>query len=67
MAYSIIHQHNGDISVRSEVGKGTQFTIRLPAGDELPPSRMKLLWLKSDGGRNKKKVHPLKGGETETK
>jgi hypothetical protein len=66
VAYSIIHQHYGDISVRSEVGKGTQFTIRLPAGDELPTSRMKLLWLKPGGGHDKKKVNPLMGGEAET-
>lgn len=31
MAYSIIHEHNGFITVNSEKGKGTIFTIILPA------------------------------------
>jgi len=30
MAYRIIKDHNGDINVDSEVGKGTKFTISLP-------------------------------------
>ena len=30
----IIHQHNGKISVDSEVGKGTCFTIKIPVIDE---------------------------------
>lgn len=30
MAYSIINKHKGDINVRSSVGEGTTFTIRLP-------------------------------------
>lgn len=30
MAYSIINKHKGDINVRSTVGEGTTFTIRLP-------------------------------------
>jgi signal transduction histidine kinase len=32
-ARKIIEAHNGTIGVQSEVGKGTQFTIRLPAGE----------------------------------
>lgn len=35
-AYSIIRQHHGSISVKSEVGSGTEFTILLPAV-EAPP------------------------------
>jgi signal transduction histidine kinase len=31
VSYSIIRQHGGTIQVESEVGKGTTFTIRLPA------------------------------------
>lgn len=30
MAYSIISKHKGDINVKSKVGEGTAFTIRLP-------------------------------------
>jgi signal transduction histidine kinase len=32
--YGIIEHHNGTISVDSEPGQGTCFTIRLPALDE---------------------------------
>jgi signal transduction histidine kinase len=32
IAYRIIEEHNGNISVTSEQGAGTKFTIRLPAG-----------------------------------
>jgi signal transduction histidine kinase len=31
MARRIILEHGGDLSVKSEVGKGTDFTVRLPA------------------------------------
>ncbi len=31
-AYGIIQRHHGEIHARSEVGKGTTFTIRLPIG-----------------------------------
>ena len=31
ISYKIIHEHNGTIDVESEVGKGTTFTIKLPA------------------------------------
>ena len=34
ISYGIIQNHGGEISVRSEVGKGTTFTIRLPLYDE---------------------------------
>lgn len=30
VSYGIINKHNGTISVTSEVGKGSEFTIRLP-------------------------------------
>jgi len=30
VAYSIVEQHAGDISVRSTAGEGTEFTVRLP-------------------------------------
>ncbi len=33
-AFSIISKHEGHIEVQSEVGKGTEFTIYLPASDE---------------------------------
>ena len=31
ITYEIIQRHKGDITVKSEVGKGTTFTIRIPA------------------------------------
>jgi len=31
LSYNIVSKHNGRIDVRSEVGKGTCFTVRLPA------------------------------------
>jgi signal transduction histidine kinase len=33
VSYGIIQSHGGSIDVQSEVGKGTTFTIRLPAAD----------------------------------
>ncbi len=35
IAYNIIQKHKGKIEVSSEVGKGTKFTITLPAENEL--------------------------------
>jgi PAS domain S-box-containing protein len=34
--YSIIQKHNGYIDIQSEIGKGTVFTVYLPATDEKP-------------------------------
>jgi signal transduction histidine kinase len=34
VAYNIIQKHKGTIDVESEVGKGTKFTIRIPAGED---------------------------------
>ena len=34
VSFGIIKDHNGEISVRSEVGRGTDFVIRLPAAPE---------------------------------
>jgi len=33
IAYRIVEEHGGNISVASEEGKGTTFTIRIPAGE----------------------------------
>ena len=30
MTYKVMKEHNGDIQVHSEVGKGTRFTLILP-------------------------------------
>jgi signal transduction histidine kinase len=30
VSYGIIKKHGGDIEVKSEMGKGTIFTVRLP-------------------------------------
>jgi two-component system NtrC family sensor kinase len=30
ITYDIIRNHNGEITVKSEPGKGTDFTVRLP-------------------------------------
>ncbi|MFH1339537.1 MAG: ATP-binding protein [Candidatus Omnitrophota bacterium] len=34
VSYQIVQEHNGSISLRSEVGKGTIFTITLPAAEK---------------------------------
>ncbi|MCJ7679916.1 MAG: cache domain-containing protein, partial [Candidatus Aminicenantes bacterium] len=38
ISYGIIKQHNGNIEVESEVGKGSTFIIRLPVIESAPPS-----------------------------
>lgn len=35
IAYDIVKKHKGTIDVKSEVGKGTTFTVRIPAIEEL--------------------------------
>lgn len=35
LSYNIIQNHNGEITVTSELGKGTQFTIRIPINHEV--------------------------------
>jgi PAS domain S-box-containing protein len=42
--YSIIKNHNGHIDVESAVGKGTTFTVYLPASRETLPDREMKTW-----------------------
>jgi len=37
VSFGIIKDHHGEISVKSEVGQGTEFIIRLPTGAVAPP------------------------------
>jgi two-component system NtrC family sensor kinase len=39
IAYGIVTTHGGNISVQSEVGKGSTFTIRMPAEPQVKPER----------------------------
>jgi signal transduction histidine kinase len=34
IVYGVVKMHAGDISVDSEVGKGTSFTVRIPVGEK---------------------------------
>jgi CheY-like chemotaxis protein/anti-sigma regulatory factor (Ser/Thr protein kinase) len=38
MAYGIVTRHGGQITVESQEGRGTEFTIRLPAARRAPPA-----------------------------
>ena len=35
ITYDIVKKHNGEITVRSEPGKGTEFTVRIPVVEEI--------------------------------
>jgi two-component system NtrC family sensor kinase len=35
ITYDIVKKHNGEITVRSDPGKGTQFTVRIPVVEEI--------------------------------
>jgi signal transduction histidine kinase len=37
ISYGIIKEHKGTISVESQVGRGTTFTVRLPVTTEPEP------------------------------
>jgi len=34
IAYNIVAEHDGELSVESEVGRGTTFTVKLPTGEQ---------------------------------
>ena len=34
IAYDIVKKHNGEITVESEMGKGTTFTVQIPVVEE---------------------------------
>jgi two-component system NtrC family sensor kinase len=40
ISYGVVKRHNGSIEVRSEVGKGTTFTVRLPIIGEAEEEKM---------------------------
>jgi len=35
IAYDIVKKHRGEITVRSEPGNGTEFTVRIPVVEEV--------------------------------
>ncbi|HUG12464.1 MAG TPA: ATP-binding protein [Opitutaceae bacterium] len=49
--YSIVRHHGGSISVKSEVGKGTEFTILLPTARLEPESEARATTESKDGNR----------------
>ncbi|NOY74632.1 MAG: PAS domain S-box protein [Kiritimatiellaeota bacterium] len=47
--YSIVYKHDGHIDVDSKLGKGSEFTIHLPAGTAIPKKRDKNDQIAADG------------------